>query len=165
MSGIYAKYHKQIMPLFVYTTTHKRYVIFTCRYFKLSWNTTAISQSNCRNFSCSSIILGNYMNTQTSLSMMKFLDSSNLKSGTISFCQGCLLNIYIYIYIVLLRGNFIDTDRMLSVWPFCTVIVDFFYLNAHLIRGKISRKKNTTIVVYLLKRIIKNSPWIQSTLS
>ena len=55
------------------------------------------------------------MNTQTSLSMMKFLDSSNLKSGTISFCQGCLLNIYIYIYIVLLRGNFIDTDRMLSV--------------------------------------------------
>ena len=53
------------------------------------------------------------MNTQTSLSMMKFLDSSNLKSGTISFCQGCLLSIYIYI--VLLRGNFIDTDRMLSV--------------------------------------------------
>ena len=30
-------------------------VIFTCRYFKLSWNTTALSQSNCRNFSCSSI--------------------------------------------------------------------------------------------------------------
>ena len=32
-----------------------RFVIFTCRYFKLSWNTTALSQSNCRNFSCSSI--------------------------------------------------------------------------------------------------------------
>ena len=30
--------------------------IFTCRYFKLSWNTTALSQSNCSNFSCSSII-------------------------------------------------------------------------------------------------------------
>ena len=28
---------------------------FTCRHFKLSWNTTALSQSNCRNFSCSSI--------------------------------------------------------------------------------------------------------------
>ena len=28
---------------------------FTCRYFKLSWNTTALCQSNCRNFSCSSI--------------------------------------------------------------------------------------------------------------
>ena len=33
-----------------------KFVIFTCRYFKLSWNTTALSQSNCRNFSCSSII-------------------------------------------------------------------------------------------------------------
>ena len=35
--------------------TRKRYVIFTCRYFKLSWNTIALSQSNCKNFSCSSI--------------------------------------------------------------------------------------------------------------
>ena len=26
---------------------------FTCRYFKLNKNTTAVSQSNCRNFSCS----------------------------------------------------------------------------------------------------------------
>ena len=55
-SGIYAKCHVQIMLLFVYTTTHKRFVIFTCRYFKLSWNTTALSQSNGRNFSCSSIM-------------------------------------------------------------------------------------------------------------
>ena len=54
-SGIYAKYHVQIMLLFVYTTTHKGFVIFKCRYFKLSWTTTALSQSNCRNFSCSSI--------------------------------------------------------------------------------------------------------------
>ena len=54
-SGIYATYYVQIMLLFVYTTTHKRFVIFTCRYFKLSWNTTALSQSNCRNFWCSSI--------------------------------------------------------------------------------------------------------------
>ena len=38
-----------------YTTTHKGFVIFTCRYFKISWNTTALSQSNCRNFSRSSI--------------------------------------------------------------------------------------------------------------
>ena len=42
------------MLLFVYTTTRKSFVIFTCRYFKLSWNTTSLSQSNCRNFSCSS---------------------------------------------------------------------------------------------------------------
>ena len=55
-SGIYAKYHVQIMLLFVYTTTRNTFVIFTCRYFKLSWNTTALSQSYCRNFSCSSII-------------------------------------------------------------------------------------------------------------
>ena len=43
------------MLLFVYTATRKGFVMFTCRYFKLSWNTTALSQSDCRNFSCSSI--------------------------------------------------------------------------------------------------------------
>ena len=42
------------MLLFVYNTTRKRFVIFTCRYFNLSWNTAALSQSNWRNFSCSS---------------------------------------------------------------------------------------------------------------
>ena len=47
------------MLLFVFTTNHKRFVIFTRRYFKLSWNTTALSQSNCRNFSCSSIKIVN----------------------------------------------------------------------------------------------------------
>ena len=55
--GIYAKYQVQIMLLFVYTTSRKRFVIFTCRYFKLSWNTTALSQSHCRNFSCSGIVI------------------------------------------------------------------------------------------------------------
>ena len=45
--GIYAKYH--------YKSCYYLFVIFTSRYFKLSWNTTALSQSNCRNFSCSSI--------------------------------------------------------------------------------------------------------------
>ena len=53
--GIDANYQVQIMLLFVYTTTHERFVIFTCGYFKLTWNTTALSQSNCRNLSCSSI--------------------------------------------------------------------------------------------------------------
>ena len=43
------------MLLFVNTTICKTFIIFTWRYFKLSWNTTALSQSNCRNFSCSSI--------------------------------------------------------------------------------------------------------------
>ena len=54
------------MLLFVYTTTRKRFVIFTCRYFKLSWNTAALSQSNCRNFSCSSSAAKNFPQTQTS---------------------------------------------------------------------------------------------------
>ena len=35
-SGIYAKYHVQILLLFVYTTTRKRFVIFTCRNFSCS---------------------------------------------------------------------------------------------------------------------------------
>ena len=35
-SDIYAKYHIQKMLLFVYTATRKRFVMFTCRYFKLS---------------------------------------------------------------------------------------------------------------------------------
>ena len=48
------------MLLFVYTTTSKRFVIFTCRHFKSSWNTTALSQSNYRNLSCSSIITDIY---------------------------------------------------------------------------------------------------------
>ena len=42
-------------PIICLCHTRKRFVIFTCRYFKLSWNTTALSQSNCRNISCSGI--------------------------------------------------------------------------------------------------------------
>ena len=44
-----SKYHSFIL------LPAKDFVIFTCRYFKLSWNTTALSQSDYRNFSCSSI--------------------------------------------------------------------------------------------------------------
>ena len=36
----------------------QKFVILTCRYFRLSWNTTALSQSNCRNFSSSGITNG-----------------------------------------------------------------------------------------------------------
>ena len=53
-SGIYAKYHVQIMLLFVYTNTSKRFVDVTCRSFILSWNNTVLSQSNCRNLPGSS---------------------------------------------------------------------------------------------------------------
>ena len=50
--------------LFVHTTTRKRLVIFTCRYFKKAENTytTALDQSNCRNFSCRSIMGSNTAN-------------------------------------------------------------------------------------------------------
>ena len=48
--------HHAIICLYYYTTTRERIVIFTCRYFKLSWNATALSQSNCRNFLWSGII-------------------------------------------------------------------------------------------------------------
>ena len=43
------------MLLFFYTTIRTRFVIFTCRYFKFNRNTTNLSQSNYRNFSCSGI--------------------------------------------------------------------------------------------------------------
>ena len=36
MSGIYAKYYVLIMLLFVCTTARESFVIFTCRYFKLT---------------------------------------------------------------------------------------------------------------------------------
>ena len=46
-SGIYAKYHVQMMLLFVYTTTLKGFVIsHVGKYFKLRLNTTALGQSN-----------------------------------------------------------------------------------------------------------------------
>ena len=92
-SGIYAKYHVQIMLLFVYTTTHKRFVIFTCRYFKLSWNTTALSQSNCRNFSCSSIktvhLLAVKWNTRN-VKGVPFFNSRYRKEVPV-FCQKCYI--------------------------------------------------------------------------
>ena len=48
--------YKSCYHLFILLLT-KGFVIFmiTCRYFELSWNTTALSQSNCRIFSCSSM--------------------------------------------------------------------------------------------------------------
>ena len=44
--------YKSCYYLFILLPT-KGFAIFTCRYFKLSRNTTALSQSDCRNFSCS----------------------------------------------------------------------------------------------------------------
>ena len=71
-----AKYRVQLILLFVYTTTRKRFVIFTCRFSKLSWNNTALSHSNCRNFSCSSMNIATrrhwlYLSRTTYLSSQK----------------------------------------------------------------------------------------------
>ena len=87
-SGVYAKYHVQIMLLIVYTTTLRRFVIFTCRYFKLSWNTTALSQSNCRNFSCSSIRRDNFTTNPRFFLKLNSLLWSLLV--TLNLCHLCL---------------------------------------------------------------------------
>ena len=47
------------MPNITYKSGYYLFILQpakTCRYFKFSWNATALSQSNCINFSCSSII-------------------------------------------------------------------------------------------------------------
>ena len=82
-SGIHAKYHVQIMILFVYTTTRKRFVIFTCRYFKLSWNTTALSQSNCRNLSCSRLLI---VYSNNSIKILYYSDIYTTTWG-LNFCN------------------------------------------------------------------------------
>ena len=64
---------KSCYYLFILLLT-KSFVIFmiTCRYFELSWNTTALSQSNCRNFWCGSIIGLNTANDISKLLYVKF---------------------------------------------------------------------------------------------
>ena len=46
-----------IIYLYYYRYLQKacNFHMYSCRYFKSSWNTTALSQSNCRNFSCSTV--------------------------------------------------------------------------------------------------------------
>ena len=52
--------YKSCYYLFTLSTTRKGFEIFTARYFKLSWNTTAPSQSIYINFSCSRDKSGNW---------------------------------------------------------------------------------------------------------
>ena len=69
-SWIYWFQNLEIFPPFLRNSCDKKIiwwfgvtivtVIFTCRYFKLSWNTSALSQSNGTNFSGSSINRGIY---------------------------------------------------------------------------------------------------------
>ena len=57
-------------------------VIFTCRYFKSSWNTSALSQSNGRNFSGSSI-----RNSDTTTVTWAFSPHQEKKTKTISISK------------------------------------------------------------------------------
>ena len=100
--GIYTKYHVQIMLLFVYTTTRKSFVIITCKYFKLSWNTTALSQSNCRNFSRSSIyevyytcVIFEMATLCVSLRVSLFLLS--LVNNVKKVCFGSIISSYVHV--------------------------------------------------------------------
>ena len=88
-SGIYAKYHIQIMLLFVYTTTCKWFVIFPCRYFKLSWSTIWMHRSQFHFFFVISpqhfhSILRILMKKQlTSLERMRYLTSRPLSTARV----------------------------------------------------------------------------------
>ena len=72
-------------------TTRKSFVIFTCRNFKLSWNTTARSQSNCRNFSCLGInreinaTAARYKITYFKCFMLRHVTALRLE-GYLNFC-------------------------------------------------------------------------------
>ena len=72
------------------------------------------------------------------------------------FLSGVFIE-YIYISYYLEVTSLIQIECWMSDF-FVQSLSNFFNLNAHLIRGKISRKKNNTIVVHLLKRIIKKFP-------
>ena len=98
------QYQVQILLLFVYTATHKRFAIFT-----LSWNTTTLSQSNCRNFLHSSII------TERSIILTYHFLHYNINNFflifiSIFFC--CWLmgknneNVYIVVNFFFISGNF-----------------------------------------------------------
>ena len=143
--GIDAKYHVQIMLLFVYTTSRKGFVIFTCRYFKLSWNTTALSQSNCRNFSCRSI------NTViTDLSLLPLFHWQ--------FCwsHSCQTSYNIYLYNTDLPVSIMDSplcsrnatlNRILNLWCrhfsiFQTVFLDLISNNSHFYKTDTSITNN-----------------------
>ena len=76
--------YKSHYYLFRLYTTGKSFVIFTHRYFKLSWNTTALSRSNCRNFSCSSIKLKGHLRHEY---LIKYAYFDKMLFRTVCFYQ------------------------------------------------------------------------------
>ena len=107
---IILKYHKwylcqyqvQILLLFVYTTTHKRFVIFT-----LSWNTTTLSQSNCRNFLHSSIITERSINLPfSSLQYQQFLSHFHQHLLLLLTDGKKIMKMYIMLYLIFLISGY-----------------------------------------------------------
>ena len=134
--GIYAKYHKQIMLLFVYTTTYKRFVIFTCRYFKLSWNTTILNRSNCRNFSCSSI-------KQVIIIFNKWKSRRVEQAAVVEKVDIVIhwVNHYPVKNTISFRSTYLSNSDLSGAW---TVLSNFWSTGA--------RRSLLRIVTYLLKR-------------
>ena len=71
-------------------------VIFTCRYFKLSWNTSALSQSNGRNFS------GSRINTI-------------ITEGKICWMLICQWRIYVFLGLLAKMGNLLFQASLTSI--------------------------------------------------
>ena len=146
------------MLLFVYTTTRKRFVIFTCRYFRLSWNTTALSQSNCRNLSCSGIrpgkqILGKQIRPNF-FAFDKFaLQNLANKSG------GVWTNLLYFLYITSGVKQYYEA-RFLSYRP-RTALFHNFEIQIALIQYS-GRSKHAT---GLLAKPLKKNPKITYTAS
>ena len=100
----------------------QKVVIFTCRYFKLSWNTTALNQSNCRNFSCSSII--NVTQELLCFDMYNYYSRTRLQDTTVeshltatSFLQSLFLGLAKQPYIALEKSHVNAVTHWYGQWP------------------------------------------------
>ena len=82
-------------------TTRKSFVIFTCTNFKSSWNTTDLSQSNCRNFSCIGI--------------------NREINATAAGCKITYSKCFILTHVTALRLEGIWTSASFWLWPFYLV--------------------------------------------
>ena len=151
-SGIYAKYHVQIMLLFVYTTTRKRFVMFTCRYFKLSWNNTALSQSNCRNFSCSGI---NRKIAQLTQNIWNFIVIACVASVSSRGSSPSTFFAYALTFKRLLRRLSLSDSRVYNKWQPSAIIREIS--DSNLETGRYGPKSGAS-------RIIRES-WLHSVIA
>ena len=122
--------YKSCYYLFI-LTTRKSFVIFTCRNFKLSWNTTARSQSNCRNFSCIGInreinaTAAGYKITYFKRFMLRHVTALRLE-GYLNFCFILTIAILVtkrsryvttYWYFLQTQETHWNKMKTLNIWP------------------------------------------------